>query len=105
MAAAALSPASLRGGVGGRGLAGYWRGAEVVADHGRAMEVLRSCAASLGSDAAEPIAGLLTRCLEVGRRWTECGWASRGEAVAAPRLGCFGAIQECRTASVQLGEE
>ncbi|XP_062190227.1 BTB/POZ domain-containing protein At3g49900-like [Phragmites australis] len=38
---------------------------EVATDHGRAAEVLRSCTAFLGGEAAEPAAALLVRCLEV----------------------------------------
>ncbi|OEL23762.1 hypothetical protein BAE44_0015219 [Dichanthelium oligosanthes] len=38
---------------------------EVATDHGRAAEVLRSCAAFLGGEAAGPAADLLVRCLEV----------------------------------------
>ncbi|PAN14705.1 hypothetical protein PAHAL_2G431200 [Panicum hallii] len=89
-AAAALSLASLAGtwaAAGwlelgaGRGLA---RAAEdyffqeVATDHGRAAEVLRSCAAFLGGEAAGPAADLLARCLEVlaasggyGGRWLD----------------------------------
>ncbi|CAN6199630.1 unnamed protein product [Urochloa humidicola] len=37
---------------------------EVATDHGRAAEVLRSCAAFLGGEAAAPAADLLVRCLE-----------------------------------------
>ncbi|KAG2646539.1 hypothetical protein PVAP13_2KG514805 [Panicum virgatum] len=51
---------------------------EVATDHGRAAEVLRSCAAFLGGDAAGPAADLLARCLEVfaasggyGGRWLD----------------------------------
>ena len=60
----------------------------MVTDHGHAAEVLPSCTASLAGDAAEPAVNLLTRCLEVVRRWTRCGWANNG--AAAPRLDCLG---------------
>ena len=90
MAAAALSPASLAAAWAvagwlelgaGRGLA---RAAEdyffqeVATDHGHAAEVLRSCAAFLGGEAAGTAADLLARCLEVlaasggyGGRWLD----------------------------------
>ena len=89
-AAAALSPASLAAAWAaagwlelgaGRGLA---RAAEdyffqeVATDHGHAAEVLRSCAAFLGGEAAGTAADLLARCLEVlvasggyGGRWLD----------------------------------
>ncbi|CAN6212171.1 unnamed protein product [Urochloa humidicola] len=79
-AAASLSPASL---------AAAWAAAgwlelnavedyffqEVATDHARAAEVLRSCAAFLGGEAASSAADLLVRCLE---------------AIAASGGGCAG---------------
>ena len=51
---------------------------EVATDHGHAAEVLRSCAAFLGGEAAGTAADLLARCLEVlaasggyGGRWLD----------------------------------
>ena len=38
---------------------------EVATDHGRSTEVMWSCAAFLGGDAAGPTTDLLAQCLEV----------------------------------------
>ncbi|CAL5072017.1 unnamed protein product [Urochloa decumbens] len=96
-AVAALSPASLAAAWAAAGWLelGAGRGSyslvratedyffqEVATDHARAAEVLRSCAAFLGGEAAGPAADLFVRCLEAiaasgggcagdGRRWLD----------------------------------
>ncbi|RLM92181.1 uncharacterized protein C2845_PM08G00130 [Panicum miliaceum] len=92
-AAAALSPASLVGvwaAAGwlelgaGRGPCGLACAAEdcffqeVVMDHGRAVEMLRSCAVFLGGEVAGPAVDLLARCLEVLAASTDAGFDGAG---------------------------
>jgi hypothetical protein len=47
-------------------------------DHGRATQVLRSCAVFLGGEVAGPAAALLARCLEVLAASTDAGFDGAG---------------------------